>query len=490
MTANHKALSFCFILFLLSSTSGLYLLIFPEYIKVLHEHWTTLDDLDMGYPLLCITFFFIYKNLDDVSTLNARPIYLIPLFFIAIVLSLANLLDIKSVFFLAFYLSYPVVLIASLGTHATLLPLTIIGMAMPFWYLALGPLQATSVMMVSAAVNVSGLPALIEGNFITIPGGVIHIAGGCSGLKYFLTSLALSLIYTAAYRKPISFALKSIVIAALTAMAANWIRIFILVLVGHYSGMDHPWMEDHDNMGWVIFACAMFAWIYTTKLLDKNHLTTKSENNATTTPPTEHRRTILTFIIAIIILFTPTYLLKKLHHSDIQATNFKLPDKLGKYTRTQNATRNWQPNFWGADNTTSESYQFNEKLVDVNVLKYRLNSEIEMASGLNTIFNPETWRQLSNNAWQDPNQPDIKIRIATGKNSGSIRIVYYWYNHGDYSGDSILSSKLYQLLSQFKGTQSAELVALSIACENFCQPTHPRPDIKELIYILKELLKK
>ena len=113
-----------------------------------------------------------------------------------------------------------------------------------------------TVKAVTICLSLINIPIFIQTYFIYIPNGIIHIAEGCSGLKYFQSAIAISIImnflHQNNWRKIIILGLCS----AVLAIIANWIRVLILVLVGYYSGIDHPLMTDHDNLGWVIFAAA------------------------------------------------------------------------------------------------------------------------------------------------------------------------------------------------------------------------------------------
>ena len=65
----------------------------------------------------------------------------------------------------------------------------------PLWGILTVPLQDLSVNAVNILMGFTSIPVFVENQFVHIPSGVFEIAGGCSGLRYLLTSLALSLIH-------------------------------------------------------------------------------------------------------------------------------------------------------------------------------------------------------------------------------------------------------------------------------------------------------
>lgn len=115
---------------------------------------------------------------------------------------------------------------------------------------------------VSVLVQWVGMTALIDGQSIFIPSGHIYIADGCSGLRYF--TIAIFLGYTLAilnhYR--LKAALITLAIALALGLITNWLRIFLLVVIGDLTEMQSSLMHDHELFGWVLFACVMFPAIY------------------------------------------------------------------------------------------------------------------------------------------------------------------------------------------------------------------------------------
>ena len=152
-------------------------------------------------------------------------------------------------------------------------------MALPAWYLLIPALQTMTVFGVTSALSLIDIPIFIESNFIHIPNGVIHVAGGCSGLKYLQTAIAISIIMALLQSHQWKKIVVTVFFATLLAIISNWIRVFILILVGHYSGLDHPLMTDHDNLGWAIFLLALILLIIIDRRLLKKTIWQDSQTS-------------------------------------------------------------------------------------------------------------------------------------------------------------------------------------------------------------------
>lgn len=141
--------------------------------------------------------------------------------------------------------------------------------AIPIWdYLNNSLVQLAST-VVGEMVRMIRIPALIDGSSIFIPSGHIMIADGCSGLRYLIISLALgyTISYLNGYRE--TGLIASLLIAGVLGLLANWLRIFMLILVGYYTEMQSSLMEDHETFGWIVFALICFPAIYFAPVIKK-----------------------------------------------------------------------------------------------------------------------------------------------------------------------------------------------------------------------------
>ncbi len=151
----------------------------------------------------------------------------------------------------------------SISTIASLLiPLSILIYSVPVWQYFNNSLVILSSSITSFFVKLIGLTAFIEGNSITIPYGVITIADGCSGLRYFTTAMALGHIVGYTNRRGMLHILQMIAIFTALGLVTNWVRIFILILTGYNTEMESSLMSDHELFGWVLFSIIMLPAIY------------------------------------------------------------------------------------------------------------------------------------------------------------------------------------------------------------------------------------
>ncbi len=203
----------------------------------------------LAIALVCASVTWFLFNTIQIKILE--QFMLLPILF----LSLAFVFGVKTLWRLRFLLLMPI-------------------FALPIWdYLNNGLVQLASY-VVGEMVRVIRIPALIDGSSIFIPAGHIMIADGCSGLRYLIISLALgyTISYLNGYKE--KGLVISLLLAALLGLLANWIRIFILILIGYHTEMQSTLMRDHETFGWIIFALVCFPAIYFAPVVKRSQVLT------------------------------------------------------------------------------------------------------------------------------------------------------------------------------------------------------------------------
>lgn len=134
-----------------------------------------------------------------------------------------------------------------------LIPVLLLWFITPIWGVLTVPLQESSARAVESAMRLTQIPTFVDGNFVQIPAGVFEIAEGCSGLRYVISALAIALVYCHLYLRSKRSMLMFTLMAVVGAILTNWLRILLLVLIGHFSDMKSEIIRDHNMFGWYLF---------------------------------------------------------------------------------------------------------------------------------------------------------------------------------------------------------------------------------------------
>lgn len=137
-------------------------------------------------------------------------------------------------------------------------PLGYFYFAIPLWGNLTPALQWLTVYAVRFMLRATGVPAYFQGNVVQIPSGHFEIVGGCSGLHYFLVSLAVASLYSHIHRDPPRRHLVIVAIAGVAAILLNWVRVYAVIVSGHLTDMQSFLVRvDHYWFGWLLFGVAM-----------------------------------------------------------------------------------------------------------------------------------------------------------------------------------------------------------------------------------------
>jgi exosortase A len=149
---------------------------------------------------------------------------------------------------------------AVLGTAALRLlafPLAFLFFAVPFGEFLMPTLIDRTADVTIWALRLTGVPVYREGNFFTIPTGRWSVVEACSGLRYLIASLMVGCLF--AYLSYRTLRRRAIFVACAIAVpiVANWIRAYMIVMLGHLSGNRLAVGADHLLYGWVFFGVVM-----------------------------------------------------------------------------------------------------------------------------------------------------------------------------------------------------------------------------------------
>jgi exosortase A len=147
--------------------------------------------------------------------------------------------------------------------RAIAFPLLFVLFAVPAGETLINPLIELTASFTVDALRLSGIPVVREGNNFSIPTGDWSVVEACSGLRYLISSVTLGSLYAyltyRSWRRRAVFILASMVLP----VVANGLRAYMIVMIGHSSGMQLAVGIDHVLYGWLFFGMLMAAlfWI-------------------------------------------------------------------------------------------------------------------------------------------------------------------------------------------------------------------------------------
>lgn len=118
-------------------------------------------------------------------------------------------------------------------------------------------LQVITADISMALLGLTGIPAHIEGVFISTPTALFRVAEACSGVKFLIAMLAYGVLVANVCFKSWARRIGIIAVAIIVPVLANGIRAFGTIYIAHHHGLDFAAGFDHIFYGWVFFALVL-----------------------------------------------------------------------------------------------------------------------------------------------------------------------------------------------------------------------------------------
>ena len=104
-----------------------------------------------------------------------------------------------------------------------------------------------------AMLRATGIPVFRDGTFFSIPTGDWSVVEACSGVRYLIASVTLGALYAYLTYTKLWKRLLFCLFAIAVPVLANGLRAYMIVMIGHLSGMNYAVGVDHLLYGWVFF---------------------------------------------------------------------------------------------------------------------------------------------------------------------------------------------------------------------------------------------
>ncbi|HET8611239.1 MAG TPA: exosortase A [Sphingomonas sp.] len=145
------------------------------------------------------------------------------------------------------------------ATAALLFPLFYLFFLVPAGDALVPPLQTITAQMCMGLLGLVGVPAHIDGVFITTPAGWFKVAEACSGAKFLIAMIALGVLAAhlgfRSWRRRAAFLALCVVVPVI----ANGVRAFGTIWIAQYRGVKAASGIDHVIYGWIFFAIVIAA---------------------------------------------------------------------------------------------------------------------------------------------------------------------------------------------------------------------------------------
>jgi exosortase len=229
------------------------------------RHWAVDPDYSHGFLIPIIAGYLIWKKKDIFSSLTVRPeIWGLPVLILGLILLIigktGGILFTMNLSFLIVLLGALLSLVGRNLTKTILFPLTYLIFMIPLPAVLFNELtfrlRLLGTTLSTKAISLIGIPVLQEGNIIHLSNASLQVVDACSGLRFLITLLALSVLVGYFTQKS---TWKRLCLGLLTipiAIISNAFRITLSGVLAYKYNLDIAEGFFHTYSGVLVFVVA------------------------------------------------------------------------------------------------------------------------------------------------------------------------------------------------------------------------------------------
>lgn len=230
--------------------------------------WWRSDTFAHGLIVLPVFAWLIWGKREEIGGLIPEPVpwLVLPVAGAGFLWLLGQLVSVAAAAHAGFVLMMVIGLVAVLGwrlARVLMFPLAFLLFGIPVGEFLLPTLMNFTAEFTVGALRMTGIPVYQEGLHFVIPNGRWSVVEACSGIRYLIASVMVGSLYAylnyASARKRALFMLVAIIVPIL----ANWLRAYMIVMIGYLTDNELAAGVDHLIYGWVFFGVVILAmfWI-------------------------------------------------------------------------------------------------------------------------------------------------------------------------------------------------------------------------------------
>jgi EpsI family protein len=298
-----------------------------------------------------------------------------------------------------------------------------------------------------------------EGNEFTLPTGHWSVTKACSGIRYLIASVMAGtlfayIMYSGFWRRAAFIA-----VSAVVPIVANWLRAYLIVLLGHLSRNELATGVDHIIYGWIFFGVVLLIMFAIGARFRTDDVDPGPAGQPTGAPGSRDaaRGAFIAAAVATLVLALPWAPLgAALMSADSERARVldPIPSANG-WKAVADRGELWHPNFAGERASSRQTFERDGQRVTVHVAYYSDQSQDrKMVSAANTLVVPTgeaRWHENGTNAIQvDWRGTPLTARKSTITGPGGRFDVVWWYwIDGRVTGDDA-TAKTWIALSRLR----------------------------------------
>jgi len=405
--------------------------------------WNSSETFAHGYIILPIALYLIWQRRASLRDIALPPWWpgLALLLLCGFAWLLAELGGVQVVRQYALVAMLPLICVTVLGLRlaaAIAFPLFFLLLAVPFGDAFIEPLIRFTADFTVSALQLTGIPVWRDGANFVIPSGSWSVVTACSGVRYLIASVTLGCLYAyLTYKSPIR-RFFFIVLSILVPIIANGMRAYMIVMIGHLSGMQLAVGVDHLIYGWLFFGLVMVLMFWLGSFWrEDNNSDSQSGKTEPSTPetarqiekrPASPRLVAAALSVLACLAVWPWY---ANHIRQMETSQVATLDRFTSDWAPAESFTEWQPHFFPANAELRRFYKNEAHSVGVSILYYRnQNPRSMLISSTNQLVAEDDlhWKRLNSSMHAETmDGQELRLRETVIEGNAKRLLVWAWY---------------------------------------------------------------
>ena len=252
-------------------------------------------------------------------------------------------------------------------------------LATPVGEFLVPPLMELTATITVALVRLCGIPVLRDGMQLTMASGNFVVAEACSGIRYLIATVTLSLLFAHLTYRSLNRKLWFLLAAILAPLLANGLRAWLMVMIAHFTDLQYATGFDHLVYGWVFFGVVIVVLFSVGSLFQESGASSLPQKNSSSSVPQGPVQSFspsfvgASLLAMVLLAWAPfAYLAAAQAMASVQGQlpAYRFPQQLGVYHYVGPGSFPTPLEYVGADRIDIAAYQYGGNTLYVAAVRY------------------------------------------------------------------------------------------------------------------------
>jgi len=442
--------------------------------------WLRSETFAHGFVIVPLCLWLTWRKREVLADTPATPWWPGLLLVLAagamwLVMSVADVLGLKQ-FALAFMVQAAFLTVVGLRVARTLVfPLAFLLFAVPVGEIFVPTLIEWTADFTVWALRLSGVPVYREANYFVIPTGAWSVVEACSGIRYIIASVMVGTIYAAVAYRSMRRRVLFMAMAILIPIVANWLRAYMIVMLGHLSDNQIAVGVDHIIYGWLFFGLVMLLVFWIGSYWQEEPATSLAASTAGRSGAALGRpspASTATFMTAAVACIAAAAIWVPLEARVAPTTKASPPDVAvladqEGWVASPDAIADWRPDYHGFAWDLRQAYRKGDRDVGVYIAYYRNQAKgRELVTSGNQLTNMGDirWKPIARSAdafeWNGVSMPAQRTRLAGPRDTLDV-VRLFWVDGRVTASEYVAKARLAWSRLAGRGDDSALIVVFA-----------------------------